>query len=60
MTKEQQNKVIIARWFKEFWGNPWNPAIIDEFGAPDILVQHPMHGRRKGAGDSEENDDGIP
>ena len=26
----QDNKEIVGRWFKEFWGNPWNPAIIDE------------------------------
>jgi hypothetical protein len=21
----QDNKSIVGRWFKEFWGNPWNP-----------------------------------
>jgi hypothetical protein len=25
MSKEQENKALIGRWFKEFWGNPWNP-----------------------------------
>ena len=30
MSKEQENKAIVSRWFTEFWGNPWNPAIVDE------------------------------
>jgi hypothetical protein len=26
MSKEADNKAIVGRWFKEFWGNPWNPT----------------------------------
>lgn len=48
MSKEEQNKAIVERWFKEFWGNPWNPAVVDELGTPDVLVHYPMHGPRKG------------
>ena len=44
----QDNKEIVARWFKEFWGNPWNPAIIDELATSDILVHYPMHEPKKG------------
>ena len=22
MSKEQENKVIVGQWFKQFWGNP--------------------------------------
>ncbi len=29
MSKEQENKAIVGRWFKEFWGNPWNPKVVD-------------------------------
>ena len=25
MSKEQENKAIVGRWFTEFWGNPRNP-----------------------------------
>jgi hypothetical protein len=32
----EENKAIVGRWFSEFWGNPWNPAVIDEIAAPDI------------------------
>lgn len=48
MSKEQRNKEIVQRWFKEFWGNPWNPAVVDELGTTDVLVHYPMHGPRKG------------
>jgi predicted ester cyclase len=48
MSKEQENKAIVGRWFKEFWGNPWNPDIVDELGAPDILLQYSMHAPRRG------------
>ena len=38
------NKSIVTRWFKEFWGNPWNPDIIDELAGPDMKFHYPMHG----------------
>ena len=44
----QDNKQVVARWFKEFWGNPWNPRIVDELGTPDIVVHYPMHELKKG------------
>jgi predicted ester cyclase len=44
----QDNKEVVGRWFKEFWGNPWNPAIIDELATSDILVHYPMHEPKKG------------
>jgi hypothetical protein len=51
MSKEQDNKAIVGRWFKEFWGNPWNPRIIDELAAPDILLQYSLHAPRRGRQD---------
>lgn len=48
MSKEQVNKAIVERWFKEFWGNPWNPNVIAELGSLDILVHYPMHGPKRG------------
>jgi hypothetical protein len=38
MSREQDNKAIVGRWFEGFWGNPWNPGIIDEVAAPDMLL----------------------
>jgi len=48
MSDEQQNKAIVARWFEGFWGNPWNPKVIDELAAPDILLQYSLHAPRRG------------
>ena len=44
----QENKSTAARWFKEFWGNPWNPRIVNELATSDICVHHPMHEPKKG------------
>ena len=48
MSKEDQNKAIVAEWFKRFWGNPYDETVIDELGADDLTVFYPMHGPRKG------------
>jgi predicted ester cyclase len=48
MSKEKDNKAIVGRWFQEFWGNPWNPGIIEELAAPDILLQYSLHAPRRG------------
>ena len=48
MSMSQNNKTIVTRWFKEFWGNPWNPAIINELAASDIVLHYPMHEPKKG------------
>jgi predicted ester cyclase len=45
------NKAIVGRWFKEFWGNPWNPKVIDELAAPDMLLQYSLHAPRRGRDD---------
>ena len=51
MSKEQENKAIVGRWFKEFWGNPWNPKVVDNLAAPDILLQYSLHAPRRGRDD---------
>ena len=51
MTKEQENKAIVGRWFTQFWGNPWNPKVIDELAAPDMLLQYSLHAPRRGRED---------
>ena len=51
MSKEQDNKAIVGRWFTDFWGNPWNPKIVDELAAPDILLQYSLHAPRRGRED---------
>ncbi len=51
MANEQENKAIVARWFEGFWGNPWNPDIVDELAAPDMLLQYSLHAPRRGRAD---------
>ena len=51
MSKEQDNKAIVGRWFTEFWGDTWNPAIVDELCTSDILLQYSLHAPRRGRAD---------
>jgi hypothetical protein len=51
MSHEQNNKTIVGRWFEGFWGNPWNPKIIDELAAPNMLLQYSLHAPRRGRED---------
>ncbi|HEX7676754.1 MAG TPA: ester cyclase, partial [Thermoanaerobaculia bacterium] len=50
-TKSQNNKTIVDRWFTEFWGESWNPKIVEELGAPDILLQYLLQAPRRGRAD---------
>ena len=51
MSREQDNKAVVGRWFDGFWGNPWNPQIIDELAAPDMLLKYSLHAPRRGRED---------
>ncbi|MGH3246563.1 MAG: hypothetical protein ACRDOI_10180, partial [Trebonia sp.] len=33
----EENKAIVGRWFTEFWGKEFNPAVIGELAAPGIF-----------------------
>ena len=48
MSKEQENKAIVGRWFKEFWGPTCNLNIVDELAAPDMLLKYSLHEPRRG------------
>ena len=50
-SKLAKNKAIVGRWFTEFWGNPWNPKVIDELAAPNMLLQYSLHAPRRGRDD---------
>lgn len=51
MSKEEQNKALVGRWFKEFWGPKVNLNVVDELAAPDMLLQYSLHEPRRGHGD---------
>src|SRR5437879_13646314 len=48
MSKESDNKAIVGRWFTEFWGETYNPSVVDELAAPDMLLQYSLHAPRRG------------
>lgn len=41
MSKEQENKAVVGRWFKEFWGNPWKAR------NPSVSLERKRFGRRE-------------
>ncbi len=51
MPNAADNKAIVGRWFTEFWGTTYNPAVVDELAAPDMLLQYSLHEPRRGRED---------
>src|SRR5436853_2486000 len=51
MSKAEDNKTIVGRWFTEFWGKDVNLAVVDELAAPDMLLQYSLHEPRRGRDD---------
>jgi len=48
MSKAEDNKAIVGRWFTEFWGKTCNLGVVDELAAPDMLLQYSLHEPRRG------------
>jgi predicted ester cyclase len=51
MAKEVDNKAIVGRWFAGFWSASYDPRIVDELAAPDMLLQYSLHAPRRGHAD---------
>jgi predicted ester cyclase len=51
MSKQDDNKVVVGRWFTEFWGKTVNLGVIDEIAAPDMLLKYSLHEPRRGHAD---------
>jgi predicted ester cyclase len=51
MSKEDDNKAIVGRWFADFWGKTCNLNIVDELAAPDMLLHYSLHEPRRGRDD---------
>jgi len=64
---QSQNEAVVGRWFTDFWGKTYNPTVVDEIAAPDMLLKYSLHKPRHGREDIkdgkiiEENglDDGV-
>jgi predicted ester cyclase len=48
MTKQDDNKAIVGRWFTDFWGKTCKLGIVDELAVPDMLLQYSLHEPRRG------------
>ena len=51
MSKEEDNKAVVGRWFAEFWGKRVNLGVVDEIAAPDMLLKYSLHEPRRGRKD---------
>ena len=51
MSKQDDNKAVVGRWFTEFWGRSVNLAVVDEIAAPDMLLKYSLHAPRRGRDD---------
>jgi hypothetical protein len=51
MTKTQDNKAIVGRWFTGFWGKTCDLDIVDELADPNMLLQYSLHEPRRGHAD---------
>ncbi|MEM5436585.1 ester cyclase [Paraburkholderia diazotrophica] len=51
MSKEDDNKAIVGRWFTRFWGEECDLSVVDELAAPDMLLKYSLHEPRRGRED---------
>jgi predicted ester cyclase len=51
MSKEDDNKAVVGRWFTEFWGKSVNLGVVDEIAAADMLLKYSLHEPRRGRDD---------
>jgi len=51
MSRADENKAIVGRWFTDFWGEKCNLGVVDELAAPDMLLQYSLHEPRRGRED---------
>lgn len=47
MTLQNENRLIVARYYSEFWGKG-NLEVLDELCSDDFTMYYPMHGRLNG------------
>jgi hypothetical protein len=43
LTRGFARAAVVGRWFTEFWGNPWNPGVVDELAAPEFRFEYSLH-----------------
>src|SRR5580692_238998 len=51
MSRQDDNKIVVGRWFTDFWGKTVNLAVIDQIAAPNMLLKYSLHEPRRGRKD---------
>jgi predicted ester cyclase len=51
MTKQDDNKALVGRWFTQFWGKSCDLSVVDAVAAPDMLLRYSLHEPRRGHAD---------
>ncbi|TIW95436.1 MAG: ester cyclase [Mesorhizobium sp.] len=51
MTKQEDNKAVVVRWFTDFWGETCDLSVVDDIAAPDMLLRYSLHVPRRGRDD---------
>ncbi|QKD02900.1 ester cyclase [Mesorhizobium loti] len=51
MTKQEDNKAVVVRWFTDFWGETCDLSVVDDIAAPDMLLRYSLHEPRSGRDD---------
>ncbi|KAA3452394.1 ester cyclase [Mesorhizobium sp. SARCC-RB16n] len=51
MTKQEDNKAVVVRWFTDFWGETCDLSVVDDLAAPDMLLKYSLHEPRRGRDD---------
>src|SRR5215469_12686573 len=51
MSKTEDNKAVVGRWFTEFWGKTCNLSVVAAIAAPKMLLKYPLHEPRRGHSD---------
>ena len=46
MSKEEDNKAIVGRWFTQFWGTTYSPSVVAELAAPDMPLQYSISSQK--------------
>lgn len=51
MSKEEDNKAVVSRWFTEFWGRDVDLSVVNEIASADMLLKYSLHEPRRGHDD---------
>ena len=60
MSKQDDNKAVVGRWFTEFRGESCNLAVVDAIAAPNMLLKYSLHEPRRGRDNIKGLHDRVP